>query len=101
MAARSASIQTSWRRLAKQIAIVVQMGVRWRSWLAAAAPWRRTAQHGMERDRADYMGMLGTVMNCLALQDFLERSAFRRGCKPRSPWDKWQAVYPAPRGRSS
>jgi len=27
----------------------------------------------MERSRADYMGMLGTVMNCLALQDFLER----------------------------
>jgi uridylate kinase len=28
---------------------------------------------GMERARADYMGMLGTVMNCLALQDFLEK----------------------------
>ncbi len=27
---------------------------------------------GMDRARADYMGMLGTVMNCLALQDFLE-----------------------------
>ncbi|MGJ6981152.1 UMP kinase [Aestuariimicrobium soli] len=30
-------------------------------------------QRGMDRDRADYMGMLGTVMNCLALQDFLEK----------------------------
>jgi len=28
---------------------------------------------GMDRSRADYMGMLGTVMNCLALQDFLEQ----------------------------
>jgi uridylate kinase len=27
----------------------------------------------MDRDRADYMAMLGTVMNCLALQDFLEK----------------------------
>ncbi|MEV8509085.1 UMP kinase [Actinoplanes sp. NPDC051475] len=27
---------------------------------------------GMDRTRADYMGMLATVMNCLALQDFLE-----------------------------
>jgi uridylate kinase len=27
----------------------------------------------MDRARADYMGMLGTVMNCLALQDFLEK----------------------------
>lgn len=30
-------------------------------------------QRGMERSRGDYMSMLGTVMNCLALQDFLER----------------------------
>jgi len=30
-------------------------------------------QRGMDRARADYMGMLGTVMNCLALQDFLEK----------------------------
>lgn len=28
----------------------------------------------MQRDRADYMGMLGTVMNCLALQDFCEKA---------------------------
>jgi uridylate kinase len=28
----------------------------------------------MDRARADYMGMLGTVMNCLALQDFLEKA---------------------------
>src|SRR5699024_11200880 len=31
------------------------------------------SQRGMDRTRADYMGMLGTVMNCLALQDFLEQ----------------------------
>jgi uridylate kinase len=29
---------------------------------------------GMDRGRADYMGMLGTVMNALALQDFLEKA---------------------------
>lgn len=29
---------------------------------------------GMDRSRADYMGMLGTMMNCLALQDFLEQA---------------------------
>ncbi len=33
----------------------------------------------MDRSRADYMGMLGTVMNCLALQDFLEK----QGCPTR------------------
>ena len=46
-----------------------------RSWSAAAtssaAP--SCSQRGMDRARADYMGMLGTVMNCLALQDFLEK----------------------------
>jgi uridylate kinase len=31
------------------------------------------AQHGIDRSRADYMGMLGTVINCLALQDVLEK----------------------------
>jgi uridylate kinase len=31
------------------------------------------SQRGMDRRRADYMGMLGTVMNAIALQDFLEQ----------------------------
>jgi uridylate kinase len=37
------------------------------------------SQRGMDRARADYMGMLGTVMNALALQDFLEQA----GAQPR------------------
>lgn len=32
------------------------------------------ANAGMDRARADYMGMLGTVMNALALQDFIEQA---------------------------
>ncbi len=32
------------------------------------------SRRGMDRARADYMGMLGTVMNCLALQDFIEHA---------------------------
>jgi len=32
------------------------------------------SQRGMDRGRADYMGMLGTVMNALALQDFIEKA---------------------------
>ena len=32
------------------------------------------SSRGMDRGRADYMGMLGTVMNALALQDFLEQA---------------------------
>ncbi len=32
------------------------------------------SNRGMDRGRADYMGMLGTVMNALALQDFMEQA---------------------------
>jgi uridylate kinase len=32
------------------------------------------SHRGMDRGRADYMGMLGTVMNALALQDFIEQA---------------------------
>ena len=61
--------------LAKQIAIVVQTGVQVAVVTGGGNFFRgaELQQHGMERDRADYMGMLGTVMNCLALQDFLEK----------------------------
>ncbi|GAA3196797.1 UMP kinase [Actinocorallia longicatena] len=34
---------------------------------------QQLAERGMDRARGDYMGMLSTVVNCLALQDFLER----------------------------
>ncbi len=48
-----------------QVAIVVGGGNFFRG--------AQLSQRGMDRSRADYMGMLGTVMNCLALQDFLEQ----------------------------
>ena len=60
--------------LARQIAEVVRIGVQV-AVVVGGGNFFRGAElqlHGMERDRADYMGMLGTVMNCLALQDFLE-----------------------------
>jgi len=34
----------------------------------------RAEQQGIDRATGDYMGMLATVMNCLALQDILERT---------------------------
>jgi len=53
-------------RSGTQIAIVVGGGNYFRG--------AELQQRGMDRARADYMGMLGTVMNCLALQDFLEKA---------------------------
>ncbi|HHX95620.1 MAG TPA: uridine monophosphate kinase, partial [Clostridia bacterium] len=48
------------------IAIVVGGGNIWRG--------VRGSAKGMDRATADYMGMLATVMNSLALQDALERT---------------------------
>ncbi len=61
--------------VAKQIADVVRSGVEVAIVVGGGNFFRgaELSERGMERSRADYMGMLGTVMNCLALQDFLER----------------------------
>jgi len=51
--------------LGVEVALVIGGGNLWRG--------RAGLQHGMERATADYIGMIGTVMNALALQDALER----------------------------
>jgi uridylate kinase len=62
-------------RLAGQIAQVVREGVQVAVVVGGGNFFRgaELSQRGFDRARADYMGMLGTVMNCLALQDFLEQ----------------------------
>jgi uridylate kinase len=61
--------------VASQIADVVRGGVQMAVVIGGGNFFRgaELSQRGMDRDRADYMAMLGTVMNCLALQDFLEK----------------------------
>jgi uridylate kinase len=61
--------------IAKQIADVVRSGAQVAVVIGGGNYFRGAQLHerGMDRSRADYMGMLGTVMNCLALQDFLEK----------------------------
>ena len=61
--------------IARQVAEVVRSGVQVAIVIGGGNFFRgaQLQQRGMDRARADYMGMLGTVMNCLALQDFLER----------------------------
>jgi uridylate kinase len=63
------------KAVARQIADVVASGMQMAVVIGGGNFFRgeELQQGGMERSRADYMGMLGTVMNCLALQDFLER----------------------------
>ena len=62
--------------IAKQVADVVATGVQV-AIVTGGGNFFRGAElqtRGMDRARADYMGMLGTVMNCLALQDFCEKA---------------------------
>ncbi|GAB2750949.1 UMP kinase [Nocardioides pakistanensis] len=61
--------------IAKEVADVVKRGTQVAIVVGGGNFFRgaELQQRGMERARADYMGMLGTVMNCLALQDFLDK----------------------------
>src|SRR3954453_22071612 len=61
--------------IARQIATVVRRGVQV-AVVGGGGNFFRGPElegRGMGRPRADYMGMLAAVMNCLALQDFLEK----------------------------
>jgi uridylate kinase len=62
--------------IARQVRDVVQAGTQVAIVVGGGNFFRgaEIAQRGMDRARADYMGMLGTVMNCLALQDLLEQA---------------------------
>jgi len=53
------------REMGVEVAIVIGAGNLWRG--------KQGLEHGMERATADYMGMLATVMNAMALMDAMER----------------------------
>jgi len=61
--------------IAKQVALACNEGVEVAIVVGGGNFFRgaELSQRGMERSRADYIGMLGTVMNSLALQDFCEK----------------------------
>ena len=63
------------QQIARQIATVTRQGVQVAVVVGGGNFFRgaELQRRGMDRPRADYMGMLATVMNCLALQDFLEK----------------------------
>jgi uridylate kinase len=66
---------TTAEHLAQQIKLAAEIGVDVGIVIGAGNIWRGGAAvaRGMDRASADYMGMLGTVINALALQDALER----------------------------
>ena len=64
------------QHLGVDVAVVVGGGNFWRG--------RTGAMEGMDATQSDHIGMLGTVMNALALQDALERRGQPTGCSRRS-----------------
>lgn len=66
---------TTVATIARQVATVARSGIEVAVVVGGGNMFRgpALAERGMDRARADYMGMLGTVINCLALADFLER----------------------------
>jgi uridylate kinase len=59
--------------VARQLADVVDLGIQPAVVVGGGNIWRGRQAPGIDRNRADYMGMLATVMNALALQDALEK----------------------------
>ncbi|MDR5658234.1 UMP kinase [Serpentinicella sp. ANB-PHB4] len=58
--------------IAKQIKYILNLGVEVAIVVGGGNFWRGRTGEGMDRTTADYMGMLATVINGLALQDALE-----------------------------
>lgn len=76
--------------LGVQVAVVVGGGNIFRGVAPAAA--------GMDRANADYMGMLATVMNAMALQDAMKR--FGLDCRVQSALNLEQVAEPFIRGKA-
>ncbi|MBI1278641.1 MAG: UMP kinase [Anaerolineaceae bacterium] len=62
--------------IAEQVKLIHQLGIQIGIVIGAGNLWRGSTgvSRGMEQSTADHMGMIGTVMNGLALQDALERA---------------------------
>lgn len=58
--------------ISSQIKDIVNMGVQVAIVVGGGNYWRGRTGEGMDRTTADYMGMMATVINALALQDALE-----------------------------
>ena len=77
-------------RLGVQLAVVIGGGNIFRGVAPAAA--------GMDRATADYMGMLATVMNSMALQDAMKRAGL--DCRVQSALNLEQVAEPFIRGKA-
>jgi uridylate kinase len=61
-------------RIALEIKELVEMGIQVGAVVGGGNIWRGRSGEGMDRTTADYMGMMATCINALALQDSLENN---------------------------
>ena len=86
--------------LAERVKAVRDMGIEVALVIGAGNIWRgkEGLARGMDRATADYMGMMGTVMNALALMDAMERSGMV--VRVQSPMEMRQVAEPYIRRRA-
>ena len=61
------------KSIAKRVKTITEMGVEVGIVVGGGNFWRGRDSLNIQRAESDYMGMLGTIMNTLALQDALEK----------------------------
>jgi len=86
--------------IVQEIAAVARLGVELGVVIGGGNIFRGVAPGaaGMDRATADYMGMLATVMNALALQDAMRRAGL--DCRVQSALNIEQVVEPYIRGKA-
>ena len=86
--------------IVQEIAVVARLGVELGVVIGGGNIFRGVAPGaaGMDRATADYMGMLATVMNALALQDAMRRAGL--DCRVQSALNIEQVVEPYIRGKA-
>lgn len=80
------------RNVCRAVAKCAKMGVQVGIVVGGGNFWRGAKAVGMERSRADHMGMLATVMNSLALADILEQEGV--ACEVQTAVDMQRIAEP-------
>ncbi len=79
--------------IVKSIEVVYKLGVQIAIVVGAGNFWRGRDGQGMDRSTADHMGMLGTVINSLALQDAIEKHGIPTRVMTAIPMDRIAEPY--------
>lgn len=69
------------QKIAKQVKMIHDLGVETGIVVGGGNFWRGRDAQTIDRATSDYMGMLGTIMNALALQDSLEKMGVDTRCQ--------------------